>query len=133
MSVAFTFGTATAKDIQTVLITRFFAGVFGSGPISITSGAIVDIWAPSQRGIPMVCYGITIAAAPTLGPLIGAAFIASGAGWRWTEYLTGIVMLVQFILDALFIDESDPNILVTRKAQQLRRTTKNFALHSKVG
>ncbi|RYO76617.1 hypothetical protein DL766_003723 [Monosporascus sp. MC13-8B] len=43
VSAAFAFGTATAKDIQTILITRFFAGVFGSSPISITGGSIVDI------------------------------------------------------------------------------------------
>ena len=46
ISAAFAFGSATAKDIQTLLITRFFAGVFGSSPIAITGGAIVDIWPP---------------------------------------------------------------------------------------
>ncbi|KAF7923667.1 hypothetical protein EAE99_006926 [Botrytis elliptica] len=106
ISAAFAFGTATAKDIQTILITRFFTGVFGSSPISITGGSIVDIWTPRQRGTPMVCYSITIAAAPTLGPIIDGAFIASGCGWRWTEYLTGIVIMVQFVLDAVWLDES---------------------------
>ncbi|KAF9773515.1 Efflux pump bik6 [Fusarium sp. DS 682] len=131
ISAAFAFGTATAKDIQTILITRFFAGVFGSSPISITGGSIVDIWTPRQRGTPMVCYGITIAAAPTLGPIIGGAFIASGCGWRWTEYLTGIVMMVQFVLDALWLDESHADVLLTRKASRLRRSTGNFSLHAK--
>ncbi|KAF5964364.1 bikaverin cluster-efflux pump [Fusarium bulbicola] len=131
ISAAFAFGTATAKDIQTILITRFFAGVFGSSPISITGGSIVDIWTPRQRGTPMVCYGITIAAAPTLGPIIGGAFIASGCGWRWTEYLTGIVMMVQFVLDAFWLDESHADVLLTRKASHLRRSTGNFSLHAK--
>ncbi|RYO74901.1 hypothetical protein DL762_010276 [Monosporascus cannonballus] len=81
----------------------------------------------------MVCYGITIAAAPTLGPIIGGAFIASGRGWRWTEYLTGIVMMAQFALDALWLDESHADVLLTRKAHRLRRSTGNFALHAKVG
>lgn len=115
-----------------MLITRFFAGAFGSGPISITGGAIVDIWRPAQLGAPMVCYGVTIAAAPALGPIIGGAFIASGGGWRWTQYLTGILMTAQFVLDALFLDESHADIILTRKAQQLRRSTGNWALHSKV-
>lgn len=133
MSAAFAFGTATAKDIQTVLITRFFAGVFGSSPISITGGSIVDIWTPRQRGTPMVCYGVTIAAAPTLGPIIGGALVASGCGWRWTEYLTAIVMMVQFVVDAIWLDESHADILLTRKASHLRQVTRNFALHAKVG
>ncbi|KAI8944384.1 MFS transporter [Xylaria longipes] len=131
VSAAFAFGTATAKDIQTVLITRFFAGAFGSGPISITGGALVDIWRPPQLGTPLVCYGITIAAAPTLGPIVGGAFIADGSGWRWTQHLTGILMAAQFVLDALFLDESHADILLTRKARQLRRSTSNWALHSK--
>ncbi|KAI1290541.1 MFS multidrug transporter-like protein [Xylaria venustula] len=131
VSAALAFGTATAKDIQTVLITRFFAGAFGSGPISVTGGAIVDIWRPPQLGLPLVCYGVTIAAAPTIGPIIGGAFIADGRGWRWTQYLTGILMAVQFVLGALFLDESHADIILTRKAQQLRRSTGNWALHSK--
>lgn len=132
MSAVFAFGTATAKDIQTILITRFFAGVFGSSPISITGGSIVDIWSPRQRGTPMVCYGITIAAAPTLGPIIGGALIETGCRWRWTEYLTGIVMMVQFLLDVLWLDESHADVLLARKADGLRRATGNFVLHTKV-
>jgi len=38
VATIFAFGTATAKDIQTVLITRFFAGFFGSAPITNTGG-----------------------------------------------------------------------------------------------
>jgi len=36
IAAIFSFGTATAKDIQTVLITRFFAGLFGSAPVTNT-------------------------------------------------------------------------------------------------
>ena len=38
IAAIFSFGTATAKDIQTVLITRFFAGFFGSAPVTNTGG-----------------------------------------------------------------------------------------------
>ena len=36
IAAIFSFGTATAKDIQTVLITRFFTGLFGSAPVTNT-------------------------------------------------------------------------------------------------
>jgi MFS family permease len=36
LAAVFSFATATAKDIQTVLITRFFAGLFGSAPVTNT-------------------------------------------------------------------------------------------------
>jgi len=43
IAACFSFGTATAKDIQTVLITRFFAGLFGSAPVTNTGGVLGDI------------------------------------------------------------------------------------------
>ncbi|THY13926.1 MFS general substrate transporter [Aureobasidium pullulans] len=131
VSAAFAFGTATGKNIETVLVTRFLAGVFGSSPIAITGGAIVDIWPPKQRGTPMVCYGITIAAAPTLGPIIGGAMISGGLSWRWLEYLMGILMMFQFFVDAFFLSESHADTLLTRKAQKLRKETGNMRLKSK--
>ena len=38
LAAVFSFGTATAKDIQTIVITRFFAGLFGSAPVTNTGG-----------------------------------------------------------------------------------------------
>lgn len=35
IAAVFSFGTATAKDIQTILITRFFSGFFGGVPLQI--------------------------------------------------------------------------------------------------
>ncbi|KAJ5195943.1 MFS multidrug transporter [Penicillium cf. viridicatum] len=131
VAAIFSFGTATAKDIQTVLITRFFAGLFGSAPVTNTGGVMADIWPPQQRGIAIVGYAITIVGGPTLGPIIGGALTSSYLRWRWTEYLTGIIMMVQVILDVSFLDESYAPILLAYKARQLRFEGKNFALHAK--
>jgi len=38
VAACFCFGTATAKDIQTLLITRFFLGFFCSAPVTNTGG-----------------------------------------------------------------------------------------------
>src|ERR1700761_4421949 len=40
------FGVATAvsKDIQTLMICRFFQGVFGSSPIVVLAAICADIW-----------------------------------------------------------------------------------------
>lgn len=40
----FSIGTATSKNAQSVFITRFFAGLFGSAPVSNVSAALGDIW-----------------------------------------------------------------------------------------
>lgn len=58
ISAMFAFGTGASKDIQSVLITRFFAGFFGSAPITNTGGVLGDIWTAQQRGMAMVAYAI---------------------------------------------------------------------------
>jgi MFS family permease len=67
IAACFSFGTATAKDIQTILITRFFAGLFGSAPVTNTGGVLGDIWSPSQRGTAIVGYAFAVVGGPTLG------------------------------------------------------------------
>jgi MFS family permease len=67
IAVCFSFGTATAKDIQTILITRFFTGLFGSAPVTNTGGVLGDIWAPQQRGTAIVGYAFAVVGGPTLG------------------------------------------------------------------
>ncbi|KAF5545316.1 major facilitator superfamily transporter [Fusarium phyllophilum] len=131
IAAVFSFGTATAQDIQTILITRLFSGLFGSAPVTITGGVMADIWAPHQLGNAIVAYGVTIVGGPTLGPIIGGALCSSSLGWRWTEYLTGIVMMAQLGIDLLVIDESYAPILLARKAHKLRLHTQDWALHAK--
>ena len=52
-------------------------------------------------------------------------------GWRWTEYLTGILQSVILILAIVFIDESYPPKLLVYKARRLRHESGNWALHAK--
>jgi DHA1 family multidrug resistance protein-like MFS transporter len=75
IAVCFSFGTATAKDIQTVMITRFFAGFFGSAPVTNTGGVLGDLYSPSQRGIAMAGYALAVVGGPVLGPIVGSAVV----------------------------------------------------------
>src|ERR1700760_616903 len=131
IAAVFSFGTATAKDIQTVLITRFFAGYFGSAPVTNTGGVLGDIWPAEQRGVAMVGYAMAVVGGPALGPIAGGAIVQSYLRWRWTEYITGIFMLAMRVLDVLLLDESYPPVLLVYKARRLRHETGNWALHAK--
>ncbi|KAL1635899.1 hypothetical protein SLS58_010067 [Diplodia intermedia] len=132
ISAIFAFGTATAKDIQTVMITRFFAGLFASAPVTNTGGVLGDIWTPKQRGVAIVGYAMAVVGGPTLGPIVGGAVAqTSYLGWRWTEYLTGIYQMFMLTLDVIFLDESYPPKLLVYKARRLRHETGNWALHAK--
>lgn len=124
------FGTAAAKDIQTVLITRFFAGFFGSAPIISTGGVYADLWHPTERGNAIVGYTFCVCGGPVFGPVVGGAIIYYGTDWRWTQYITGIIQATVFLFGIIFIEESYVPTLLSRKAAQLRKSTGNWALHA---
>jgi MFS family permease len=64
---AFNGGAAASKNIQTLLILRFFAGVFGSLPLTNSGGVLADMFNAAERGKAMTVW----ASAPFLGPVIG--------------------------------------------------------------
>lgn len=64
---AFNAGAAGAQNIETLLILRFFAGAFGSSPLTNAGGVIADMFSASERGMAAAIF----AAAPFLGPSIG--------------------------------------------------------------
>ena len=131
LAAVFSFGTATTKDIQTIIITRFSAGFYGSAPVTNTGGVLGDIWAPTERGTAIVGYAFAVVGGPVLGPIVGGAVVQSYLRWRWTEYLTGIFMLSMLFLDVLILDESYASRLLVYKARRLRFETGNWALHAK--
>lgn len=64
---AFNAGAAGANSIATLIILRFFAGAFGSSPLTNAGGVIADMFPATQRGLAMSVF----AAAPFLGPVLG--------------------------------------------------------------
>lgn len=86
----FTFASATAKDIQTLIITRFFAGVFGGAPLSNVGGVLADIWPVTQRGPALLMWGLSVIIGPLVAPIVGGAIVMDdhSTGWRWTLYVS---------------------------------------------
>jgi len=131
IAAIFAFGGGAAKDIQTIVICRFFQGLFGSAPVTNTGGVLGDIWSAEQRGAAIVGYAMAVVGGPTLGPIIGGAISQSSLGWRWTQYITGIYQMAILAVDVIILDESYPNSLLVAKAQRLRHESGNWALHAK--
>ena len=65
----FSIGTATSNNAASVFITRFFAGVFGSAPISNVAAALGDIYEPKARGTAVTFYAVAVCGGPTIGKL----------------------------------------------------------------
>jgi hypothetical protein len=67
LALLFTIPGAVAKNIGTLLVTRFIAGVAFSAPMSLVGGTLVDLWRNEERGVPMAAFS----AAPFIGPGVG--------------------------------------------------------------
>ena len=48
---AFNAGCAGSNNVATLLVLRFFAGAFGSSPLTNGGGVVADIFPASQRGL----------------------------------------------------------------------------------
>jgi DHA1 family multidrug resistance protein-like MFS transporter len=67
VAVCFSFGSATAKDFQTLMLTRFFGAFFASAPVTNTGGVLGDLYTPAWRGIAMAGYAMAVVGGPVLG------------------------------------------------------------------
>merc|ERR1712000_459028 len=127
----FSAGCATGKDIQTILICRFFSGFFGACPLAVVAAVFSDMFDNKTRGIAVTLFSMAVFTGPLLAPFIGGFIVESHLGWRWTEYLASIMGWAAFILDFFFLEETYPPVILIQKASELRRRTKNWGIHAK--
>jgi MFS family permease len=67
----FHIGQARAQNIGTLLVTRFFAGLFGCAPLTNVGGIIADIWDPIGGGHALGVFVACVFIGPVMGPIIG--------------------------------------------------------------
>jgi DHA1 family multidrug resistance protein-like MFS transporter len=127
----FTVGCATGKDFQTLMICRFFAGLFAASPIAVVPAVFADLFNNAQRGIVMSIFCMAVFIGPFAAPFVGGFITMSALGWRWTMYISAIMVLVGFVLVVLFLDETYAPVILVRKAATLRRQTHNWGIHAK--
>lgn len=127
----FSIAVAVAKDLQTIMICRFFAGIFGSCPLAVVAAVFADIFNNSLRGLAVAVFSATVFIGPLLAPFIGGFITESYLGWRWTEYISSIMGWTSFVLLVIFLEETYPPVVLVSKAAELRRRTKNWGIHAK--
>jgi DHA1 family multidrug resistance protein-like MFS transporter len=125
----FMFAAATAKDLQTLMLCRFLAGVFASCPLAVVGGAFSDLFGNETRGIAIAGFSALVFISSFISPIVGAFITESYLGWRWTEYITGIMGALALILDVLFLEETYMKTILQRRAGSIRKETGNFAIH----
>lgn len=66
----FAIGTATAKDVQTIMLTRFFGGLFGSCPLAVVAAAFADMYDNRTRGLAIAGFSAMVFMGPLLAPFV---------------------------------------------------------------
>ncbi|KAH8124981.1 hypothetical protein FP744_10004927 [Trichoderma asperellum] len=127
----FQFAVAVSKDVQSIMINRFFAGFFGTAPLAVGGGVFVDLFDNKTRGVAVTWFTICVFIGPMCAPFIGGFIVTSHLGWRWTQYLTGILASAAAVLNLIFVQETSAPLILAKKAAKLRRLTKNYAIHAK--
>lgn len=118
-----TLPVALARNIETILICRFFSAFFGSAMMSNSPGSVNDVVSDLHRPMAFGFWAIGPSNGPVLGSIIGG-FVYQYLGWRWTNWIIVIMGGLSFVLLAL-VKETYAPILLQRRAQKKRQDTNN--------
>ncbi|KAL8988561.1 MAG: hypothetical protein Q9177_002386 [Variospora cf. flavescens] len=128
--VVFTIACAVSSNLNMLVTWRFFAGLFGSCPLTIGGGTIADMIIQEKRGAMMSIFAMGPIMGPVIGPVAGG-YLAQAKGWRWVFWLIAIVAGAITLFSFIFLRETYPPILLERKAKKLRSETNNNNLRGK--
>lgn len=124
----FSFASATAKDFQTLVITRFFTGAFGSSPLSVSPSMGVDCLNQNKLGAAMGIVISMVITGALISPVVASYITTSYLGWRWTEYITGIMGSFVLVISLFFLKETYPPRILAARAEVIRKETGNWAI-----
>ena len=88
---------AVARNMATMLVSRFIDGFAGSAFLSVAGGTVGDLFTKAELSLPMMVYSASPFLGPEVGPLIGG-FINQYTSWRWSFYVLLIWAGVELVL-----------------------------------
>ncbi|KAK4185555.1 major facilitator superfamily domain-containing protein [Podospora australis] len=116
--------SAVAKNIETMLVARFFQGLAGSAFLSVSGGTVSDMFVRDKMLMPMAIFSLAPFVGPSTGPFVGG-IIVTYANWRVMHYYLLVMSGVVLLSLALFVPETYHPVLLKRKAVRLRKETKD--------
>jgi DHA1 family multidrug resistance protein-like MFS transporter len=126
----FTIASATAKDIQTLIICRFFAGMCAASQLTVVPGVLADIFDNIYRGVAISLYALTVFVGPFSAPFTGGFIVSSYLGWRWTLYIPAFLSFTNGGISLFFLRETYAPCLLIEKAVAIRYQTNNWGIHA---
>jgi multidrug resistance protein len=116
--VIFVIPCAVAKNIETILIARFFGAFCAAAMISNAPGTVNDIVDEEHRALAFSIWSIGPMNGPVIGPVVGG-FVYEYLGWRWTNWVVIIGAGVAWVTVSLVQETYGPAIL-RRRAKKRR-------------
>jgi MFS family permease len=108
--------------MQTVVILRFFAGSFGSSPLTNAGGVVADCFSARQRGLAMGIFAAAPFLGPAIGPVIGG-FMGETVGWRWVMGFLAAFSGFCWVVGSISTPETYAPVLLRKRAKRLSKKT----------
>ena len=118
------FAAASAQSIEQLIAARVLMGIAASVEAVIALAVIRDLYDDVGAVRILAIYGMVIAIAPAVGPVIGG-FVFVWAGWRANFFLLAGVVALVFVLAARWLPETTAQF--DRGALGLRRVMVGYA------
>ncbi len=113
---------ALARNIETMLVSRFLSGLTGSAFLSVAGGTIADMFNKEELGAPMMLFTLAPFSGPATGPVWGGV-VVSFVNWRWIFYVMIIWSAIQWCALYFLVPETYTPVLLRRKAIAVRQAT----------
>ncbi|KAF5313645.1 hypothetical protein D9611_010182 [Ephemerocybe angulata] len=120
MYTIFILGQALAKNIETLLVTRFISGFFACAPLTNSGGVIADIWDAKGRGLAVSLFTASVFLGPVLGPIVAGFIAHSSTTWRWVFWVM-MIFAGACSICVFFVPETYAPVLLLRKAKRMRK------------
>jgi DHA2 family multidrug resistance protein len=98
------FACGASTSLAMLIVCRLIQGAAGGGLQPTQQAIILDSFPPSKRGQVFAITGITMIAAPILGPTLGG-LITDNFNWRWIFYINIPVGITAFLLVLRMVED----------------------------
>ncbi len=102
---ASSFACGAAESLDMLVFLRLIQGLCGGGLQPTQQSIVLDAFPPEKRGAVFGITGITLIAAPIIGPTLGG-WITDNFSWRWIFFINVPVGTIAFLLVSRVVHES---------------------------
>lgn len=129
-SMVFMAGTVASTNMNSVLVCRFFTGLFGSPVLAIAAGTIADLWDIDMLVIAMTIFSLAPLMGPVLGPIIGGYAVQNfKTSWKLVFYIQ-LAFAGAALPFVLFMPETYKPIILQNEAKKKEKVRQQVMIGS---